>query len=110
MLKAQRAADDFTLSYLVDGYSLALDFPVLRHREADLLKLLHTLNDITLDYGGRLYFAKDSTATAEQVARMLPSANLAQFAVLKSRVDPNETLQSGLYRRALRPALRSYTD
>jgi decaprenylphospho-beta-D-ribofuranose 2-oxidase len=109
VLKAQRAADDFTLSYLVDGYSLALDFPVLRHSEADLLKLLRTLNDITLDFGGRLYFAKDSTATAGQVARMLPSANLAQFAALKSQVDPHETLQSGLYRRALRPALGRLT-
>jgi FAD/FMN-containing dehydrogenase len=106
VLKAQRAADDFTLSYLVDGYSLALDFPALRQTEPALLKLLHTLNDITLDYGGRLYFAKDSTATAEQVARMLPSARLAQFAALKAQVDPAETLQSGLYRRALRPALR----
>ena len=106
VLKAQRAAADFTLSYLVDGYSLAFDFPVLRGSEADLLKLLHTLNDITLDYGGRLYFAKDSTATAEQVARMLPPVSLAQFAALKAQVDPHETLQSGLYRRALRPALR----
>jgi decaprenylphospho-beta-D-ribofuranose 2-oxidase len=110
VLKAQRAADDFTLSYLVDGYSLALDFPVLRRSETDLLKLMHTLNDITLDYGGRLYFAKDSTATAEQVARMLPPANLAQFAALKAQVDPHETLQSGLYRRALRPALSIGND
>jgi hypothetical protein len=37
---------------------------------------------------------------------MLPSVHLAQFARLKAQVDPAETLQSGLYRRALRPALR----
>ncbi len=105
VLKAQRAADDFTLSYLVDGYSLALDFPVLRRTEPGLLTLLHALNDLTLDHGGRLYFAKDSTLTAAQVSRMLPQANLARFAALKAQHDPGETLQSGLYRRALRPAL-----
>src|SRR6185437_15095733 len=66
VLKAQRAAEDFTLSYLVDGYSLALDFPVRRQREAGLLRLLRELNELTLDYGGRLYFAKDSTLTPEQ--------------------------------------------
>jgi FAD/FMN-containing dehydrogenase len=106
VLKAQRAADDFTLSYLVDGYSLALDFPVLRRTEPGMLRLLHELNAITLDHGGRLYFAKDSTLTAAQTARMLPPANLAQFAALKARYDPGETLQSGLYHRALRSAMR----
>ena len=105
VMKKQRASD-FTLNYLVDGYSLALDFPVLRGHEAALLRLQHELNDLTLDYGGRLYFAKDSTLTSEQVARMLPRADRARFAALKAQVDPRETLQSGLYRRALRGALR----
>jgi FAD/FMN-containing dehydrogenase len=105
VLKAQRAAEEFTLSYLVDGYSLALDFPVHRQREAGLLKLLRDLNDVTLDYGGRLYFAKDSTLTPAQTERMLPAARFARFAALKAQVDPHETLQSALYRRALRPAL-----
>ena len=106
VLKAQRASDDFILSYLVDGYSLALDFPVLRGREPGLLKLMHELNDITLDHGGRLYFAKDSTLVPSQVARMYPADVLDRFAALKRQVDPEETLQSALYRRALRPALR----
>lgn len=106
VLKAQRADDDFTLSYLLDGYSLALDFPVLRHSEAGLLKLLGELNDMTLEFGGRLYFAKDSTLTSAQVTRMFSRANLARFAALKAQVDPHETLQSELYRRALRAALR----
>lgn len=109
VLKAQRAADDFTLSYLVDGYSLALDFPVRRQSEPGLLRLLRDLNDLTLDYGGQLYFAKDSTLTPAQVERMLPAARAARFATLKAQVDPRETLQSGLYRRALRPALRLNT-
>ncbi len=105
VMKAQRASD-FTLNYLVDGYSLALDFPVARRREAGLLALLRTLNDLTLDYGGLLYFAKDSTLTSAQTARMLPAADRARFAALKAEVDAGETLQTELYRRALRDALR----
>lgn len=105
VMKKQRASD-FTLSYLVDGYSLALDFPVLLRSEASLLALATALNDLIVDHGGRVYFAKDSTLTPEQVVRMLPHDNLRQFAEIKRAVDPSDTLQSGLYRRALGPALR----
>ncbi|HEX9039309.1 MAG TPA: FAD-binding oxidoreductase [Ktedonobacterales bacterium] len=104
VMKKQRASE-FTLNYLLDGYSLALDFPVHRGEEARMLALASDLNDITLDYGGRLYFAKDSTLTPAQVRRMLPPEALATFAALKSTVDPRDTLQTELYRRALRPAL-----
>ena len=104
VLKKQRASD-FTLNYLLDGYSLALDFPVHRREEQRMLALARDLNDITLDHGGRLYFAKDSMLTAAQTRRMLPPAALAAFTTLKARYDPHETLQSELYRRALRPAL-----
>ncbi len=106
VMKKQRASDA-TIGYLLDGYSLALDFPVHRGEERRLLALARELNDITLDYGGRMYFAKDSTLTAEQVSRMLPPEALATFAALKAACDPHETLQSELYRRALRPALEA---
>ncbi len=102
VMKKQRASDA-TLNYLLDGYSLALDFPVHRGEEQRMLALARELNDITLDHGGRMYFAKDSTLTPEQVRRMLPPDALAAFAALKAAHDPRETLQSELYRRALRP-------
>jgi decaprenylphospho-beta-D-ribofuranose 2-oxidase len=104
VLKKQRASD-FALNYLLDGYSLALDFPIHRREEQRTLALARELNDITLDHSGRLYFAKDSTLTSAQVRRMFPPAALATFAALKATCDPRETLQSELYRRALRPAL-----
>ena len=87
VMKKQRASDA-TLNYLLDGYSLALDFPVHRNTEARILPLMRELNDITLDYGGRMYFAKDSTLTPEQVTRMLPADALATFAALKVRPRP----------------------
>ena len=104
VLKKHRP-DDFLLSYLGDGYSLALDFPVRRGQELRLLSLLATLNDLLADYGGRCYFAKDSTLTASQAARMIAQETLARFVVLKQRCDPSGLLATDLYRRVLLPLL-----
>jgi FAD/FMN-containing dehydrogenase len=100
VLKKHRQSD-FLLSYLVDGYSLALDYPVRRGQEPALLRLMHELNEILADYGGRCYFVKDSTVTADQVRRMYPTEALAEFHALKQRYDPTRLFSSNLFRRAL---------
>ena len=105
VLKKHRP-DDFLLSYLGDGYSLALDFPVRRGQEARLLSLQATLNDLLADYGGRCYFAKDSTLTSSQAERMIAQGTLARFVVLKQRCDPSGLLATDLYRRVLAPLLQ----
>lgn len=103
VLKKHRA-DDFLLSYLGDGYSLALDFPVRPGHEPRLLSLLATLNDLMADVGGRCYFAKDSTLTRAQAARMIAPETLARFMLLKHRCDPHGLLATDLYRRVLQPS------
>jgi decaprenylphospho-beta-D-ribofuranose 2-oxidase len=102
VLKKHRP-DDFLLSYLGDGYSLALDYPVRRSEEANTLALMTELNDALADAGGRCYFAKDSTLTSEQVHRMYSEDHLARFLVLKSRYDRQEVLSTDFYRRVLAP-------
>jgi decaprenylphospho-beta-D-ribofuranose 2-oxidase len=104
IMKKHRASD-FALNYLLDGYSLAMDFPIHLREEARMLALARELNELIIAHGGRLYFAKDNSLTADQTRRMLPAATLAAFAARKSTYDPNETLQTELYRRALRPNL-----
>ncbi|MGH2514727.1 MAG: FAD-binding protein [Ktedonobacterales bacterium] len=104
VLKKHRPAE-FTLSYLLDGYSLALDYPVHRGAERRLLALMRLLNDVVADFGGRCYFAKDSTVTAAQTRRMFPAERLAHFAALKRQYDPHGLLTNDLYRRALAPNL-----
>jgi FAD/FMN-containing dehydrogenase len=94
-------ASTFLMNYLVDGYSLALDFPVRRGHEAALMKLIRELNDVLADHGGRCYFAKDSAVTKDQVIRMYPAENLAQFHQLKRQYDPAGLFSTNLYRRAL---------
>jgi decaprenylphospho-beta-D-ribofuranose 2-oxidase len=103
VLKKHRAST-FLMSCLVDGYSLALDFPVRRGHEAALLRLLRELNDVLADHGGRCYFVKDSTVTPDQVGRMFPADNLAQFHQLKKQYDPSSLFSTNLYRRALKEA------
>jgi FAD/FMN-containing dehydrogenase len=100
VLKKHRESD-FLLNYLVDGYSLALDYPVRRGQEPALLRLMHELNEILADHGGRCYFVKDSTVTADQVRRMYPAEALARFHALKQRYDPTQLFSSNLFRRAL---------
>ncbi|WIG58609.1 MAG: hypothetical protein OJF49_001355 [Ktedonobacterales bacterium] len=98
VLKKHRP-DDFLLTYLCDGYSLALDYPVRRGQETRLLALLGILNDIVADYGGRIYLAKDSTLTAAQFRRMYDADALARFAARKHEYDPHGLLSTKLYRR-----------
>lgn len=89
------------LDYLCDGYSLALDYPVRRGAEARTLALLRELNDVTADHGGRIYFAKDATATSAQVRRMYSDETLARFAGLRQTYDPDGLLGSDLARRVM---------
>lgn len=51
---------DSAFSFPMEGYTLALDFPVT----GKTLALLERLDRITLDHGGRFYLAKDSRMRA----------------------------------------------
>ena len=51
---------DSAFSFPMEGYTLALDFPV----NPKTLALLERLDRITLDHGGRFYLAKDSRMSA----------------------------------------------
>ena len=95
--------DRFLFSHAVDGYSMALDFPV-PSRVDRLDQMAHDLDRLVLEAGGRFYFAKDSTLTPYAAARYLGEATLARFRALKARCDPHSVLQTELYRRVLAPA------
>lgn len=57
-------AQDSAFSFPMEGYTLALDFPI----KAKTLVLLDTLDRITLDHGGRFYLAKDARMSADTFA------------------------------------------
>jgi decaprenylphospho-beta-D-ribofuranose 2-oxidase len=82
------------LSFPVAGYTLAIDFPIGR---PGLFPLLDRLDAITIDYGGRVYMAKDARLTRSNFIRMYPM--LPKWIQIKSNVDPAARFTSDLARR-----------
>lgn len=95
--------DPFWLTYAVDGYSFAMDFPVSDARREDLWRLTRLLNELVVENGGRFYFAKDQVATPDAVRRSLGADVLSRFFAVKRRVDPGDLLQGNLWRRVFAP-------
>jgi decaprenylphospho-beta-D-ribofuranose 2-oxidase len=91
--------DAFHFSPVLDGYSIALDFPVTRRNRAALWKLCGTLSDLVLEAGGRFYPAKDSVMRPEDFARSHGAAKLESFRALRRRCDPERVLESDFSRR-----------
>lgn len=90
--------DRFLLSHSVDGYSLALDFPVTKNNREDLWELTAELDRKALAVGGRFYFAKDATMTKSTAEAYLGAA-VQQFLDIKRKMDPEGLLQTSLSRR-----------
>jgi hypothetical protein len=72
---------------------------VTPRNRARLVALAAELDRIVLDAKGRFYFAKDSTLRRETVASYLGSKAIQKFKALKRKADPENLLQSDLYRR-----------
>ncbi len=102
VLKRHRP-DNFLLSHGVDGYSLALDFPVRPHQMHRLAAMLDTFHHLVLQAGGRFYFAKDASVTPQVALAFLGEETVRRFFALKDRYDPQDVLQTALYRRVFLP-------
>ncbi|MFV2053272.1 FAD-binding oxidoreductase [Aliiroseovarius sp. YM-037] len=81
------------LSFPIEGYTLAVDF---RNRPPARI-LIGRLEEMTAEAGGRIYFAKDSLASATRVKAMYPQLTDWQDEVAK--VDPDGHLKTDLVRR-----------
>jgi FAD/FMN-containing dehydrogenase len=57
------------------------------------------LDDIVLSANGRFYLAKDSTLRPEVALAYLGPATIARFRAIKQRCDPDNILQTNLWRR-----------
>ncbi|HOQ89097.1 MAG TPA: D-arabinono-1,4-lactone oxidase [Candidatus Hydrogenedentes bacterium] len=81
------------LSHPMPGYTLTLDFPV----RDGLERFLRECDRLLLDWGGRLYLAKDILALPETIAAMYPRLN--EFLKVRAHVDSARVLGSDLSRR-----------
>ncbi len=93
VLKRFGAANPAPLSFPQPGWTLALDVPAT----AGLAELLHSLDRLVLDAGGRHYLTKDSHTTPDAIRRGYP--RLDEWKAVRAAVDPNGVWQSDLSRR-----------
>ncbi len=100
VLKRHRP-DPFLMSHAVDGYSLALDFPVVRGRRDRLWRLVRALGEPVAAAGGRFYPAKDAALPGDLYRSTFRDGQLERFAELKAKHDPERLLRSKLADRLL---------
>lgn len=81
------------LSFPMEGYTLAVDFP----NRAAAVKLIARLEEMTLAAKGRLYLAKDALATGAQIKQMYPEH--AKWLKEVQKADPDGVLQTDMTRR-----------
>ncbi|SIO53956.1 decaprenylphospho-beta-D-ribofuranose 2-oxidase [Rhodovulum sp. ES.010] len=81
------------LSFPMEGYTLAVDFPARQKLPA----LYSRLEEMVLDAGGRLYLAKDGLARPGVVGGMYPELDAWRAEI--ERADPEGALATDLVRR-----------
>lgn len=102
VLKRHRP-DPFLLTHALDGWSLAMDFRVTARNKSRLWALTERMTERVIAGGGKFYFAKDSVLRATDVELAYGREKLDQFMAIKKQLDPNGTLSSDLWTRALAP-------
>ncbi|MEB3064609.1 FAD-binding oxidoreductase [[Mycobacterium] zoologicum] len=81
------------LSFPMPGWNVCLDFPM----KPGVNELLNDLDRRVLEFGGRLYTAKDSRTTAENFHAMYPRIN--EWIAVRRKVDPDGIFASDMARR-----------
>ena len=100
MLK-RHSHDDFLLTHGFDGFSLALEFPVVEARRDELWTMVRELADPVVAAGGRFYPAKDAALPGELYRASFRNGEIEAFCGLKRRLDPDGLLRSSLATRLL---------
>jgi len=94
ILKRLGAEGKGLLSFPLPGYTLTLDLPI---RDKGLFSLLDKLDHILLQYGGRVYLAKDARISPESFRTMYP--RYGEWLRIKQKIDPANRFSSSLSRR-----------
>jgi decaprenylphospho-beta-D-ribofuranose 2-oxidase len=81
------------LSFPIPGWNVCVDFPI----KPGLNEFLNELDRRVLEFGGRLYTAKDSRMTAETFHAMYP--RIDEWIAVRRKVDPNGAFASDMARR-----------
>lgn len=93
VLKRMGPANEAPLSFPLDGYTFAIDFPV----RPGLRELCGELDERVIDAGGRVYLGKDSYLSAASFRRMYPRVD--EWLAVKAKWDPDGMFTSDQGRR-----------
>jgi decaprenylphospho-beta-D-ribofuranose 2-oxidase len=77
------------LSFPLAGTTLSLDLP---YRGRATEEVVHELNALVLEAGGRVYLAKDAVTRADHFAAMMP--RLGEWKAVRDRWDPGRRFRS----------------
>ena len=81
------------LSYPMKGWNVCVDFPI----RPGLNEFLDRLDDQVMQFGGRLYLAKESRTSAENFHKMYPE--LQSWLETRRAIDPTGVFASDMSRR-----------
>lgn len=81
------------LSFPMEGYTLAVDFP----NRAGVTRLINKLEHATVAAGGRIYLAKDALSSGPAIKAMYPDHS--KWANAAAKADPTGALHTDLIRR-----------
>ena len=79
------------LSFPLNGFSMALDFPM----KNGLTSFLNKLDQVVIQYNGRIYLAKDACLQAQSFSVMYP--NLNKFKTIVASSNYSSILANRLY-------------
>jgi decaprenylphospho-beta-D-ribofuranose 2-oxidase len=81
------------LSFPIAGWNVAMDFP----NRPGVNEFLNELDDRVMEFGGRVYTAKDSRVNAHKFHAMYP--RIDEWIALRRKVDPTGVFASDMARR-----------
>jgi decaprenylphospho-beta-D-ribofuranose 2-oxidase len=93
VLKRMGKASGGLLSFPREGYTFAIDFPIRNNT----VRVLHQLDALVRDAGGRIYLGKDGYVTAETFRTMYPAVE--RWLTVKRKYDPTNVFTSDMARR-----------
>ncbi len=76
------------ISFPMEGFTLALDFPI----QKGLFAFLDVLDEVVLSFGGRIYLTKDARMSAQTFWNSYPRA--AEFKRILQKYNPENTFHS----------------
>jgi FAD/FMN-containing dehydrogenase len=93
VLKKFGKPDQGLLTFPMHGYTLTMDFPM----NSSLPAFIAELDRLVLDFGGRVYLAKDALLSPASFRAMYP--NFDTWRSIKTRLDPENKFHSHLAKR-----------